>query len=140
MKIKFENKEDIEKIEYKYAIIFSRYKNKWVYCKHIKRNTWEIPAGTREIGESILETAKRELFEETGAVNFTIYEIGPYSVEMDKKEYGFLFFADIVKLEKLPNFEIEKIEFFDREPRNLTYPIIQKVFFKKAMSWIDCNL
>lgn len=48
----------------KFAVIISKTDNKWVFCKHKERETYEIPGGHREPGESILETAKRELQEE----------------------------------------------------------------------------
>lgn len=44
----------------KFAVVISRYDNKWVFCKHKERNTFEVPGGHREQGESILDTAKRE--------------------------------------------------------------------------------
>ena len=69
----------------KYAVIAAKYQNKWVFCKHKERDTYEIPGGHREQGESIDETAKRELYEETGAVKFTIKPICVYSVTRDRK-------------------------------------------------------
>ena len=30
----------------KFAVIIARYNGKWVFCKHKKRNTWEVPGGT----------------------------------------------------------------------------------------------
>ncbi|MGX8833333.1 hypothetical protein ACWG0P_03890 [Amedibacillus sp. YH-ame6] len=33
---------------YKFAVIVSRYENKWVFCKHKERSTYEIPGGHRE--------------------------------------------------------------------------------------------
>jgi 8-oxo-dGTP diphosphatase len=54
----------------KVAAIVSRYNNKWVLCREKTRNTFEIPGGHREPHESILETAKRELYEETGATEY----------------------------------------------------------------------
>ena len=48
----------------KFAVIISKTDNKWVFCKHKERETYEMPGGHREPGESILETAKRELQEE----------------------------------------------------------------------------
>lgn len=38
----------------KFAVIISKTDNKWVFCKHKERETYEIPGGHREPGESIL--------------------------------------------------------------------------------------
>mgnify|MGYP002626281511 FL=1 len=56
----------------KFAVIISKSDDKWVFCKHKERNTFEVPGGHREHGEAILDTAKRELYEETGALVYTI--------------------------------------------------------------------
>ena len=63
----------------KYAVICARYNGKWVFCKHKERDTYEIPGGHREDGEDIEATAKRELWEETGAKDFDIYPVCIYS-------------------------------------------------------------
>ena len=64
----------------KFAVIISRTKDKWVFYKHKERDTYEIPGGRREEGETILETANRELYEETGAIKYEITPICVYSV------------------------------------------------------------
>ena len=65
----------------KFAVIISKTEGKWVFCKHKERTTYEVPGGHREPGETIMDTAKRELMEETGAVEFTINPICVYSVK-----------------------------------------------------------
>lgn len=65
----------------KFAVIISKANGKFVLCKHKERNTYEIPGGHREKGETVLEAAKRELKEETGAVDFTIKPVCVYSVK-----------------------------------------------------------
>ena len=66
LEVKFYDKVDDSLL--KFAVIISLSNGKWVFCKHKERDTYEAPGGHREAGEDILETAKRELQEETGAI------------------------------------------------------------------------
>lgn len=121
----------------KFAVIISKTEGKYVFCKHKERDTWEIPGGHREPGEIILDTAKRELYEETGAVDFEIRPICVYSViakdNFDGAEsFGMLYFADIKSFEKDLHSEIEKIMITDKLPEAWTYPQIQPELMKEA--------
>ena len=96
MKVNFYEQVDDKLL--KFAVIISRHNGKWVFCKHKDRNTYEIPGGHREANEEILQTAKRELCEETGALQFDISPICVYSVtgknrvnETSEETYGMLF-------------------------------------------------
>ena len=104
--------------DYKFVIIFAQYKNKWVFCKHKNRITWELPGGGIKHGETALEAAKRELYEETGAIDFSIIPICDYNVLQSN---GQVFFANINNIGKLPESEMEKINIFETFPENLTY-------------------
>ena len=46
VEVKFYDKVDDELL--KFAVIIARSNGKWVFCKHKKRNTYEIPGGHRE--------------------------------------------------------------------------------------------
>ncbi len=123
----------------KFAVIVSKSQGKWVFCKHKERDTYECPGGHREDGEDILATAKRELYEETGAIDYSIEQICVYSVsgndglnENKVETFGMLYFADILKFEEIPSFEMEKIELFDSLPDNWTYPEIQPRLLEKV--------
>ena len=110
----------------KYAVIISKSNNKWVFCKHKERSTYEVPGGHREEKETIYETAVRELKEETGAIDFTIKEIGVYSVIKNNIEtFGMLYYADIYSFNDTLNSEMECILLLDNLPNNWTYPEIQ---------------
>ena len=123
----------------KFAVIISKANGKFVFCKHKERNTYEIPGGHREKGETVLEAAKRELKEETGAVDFTIKPVCVYSVKgktrvnenVDDETFGMLYVADIFSFEEIHS-EIEKIIITDKLEYDWTYPLIQPKLMKEA--------
>ena len=114
------------------VVCVSNYNGKWVYSKNRKRKGWEIPGGHIEKGETWEEAAKRELYEETGAIDVEITPICLYKIS----SYGILCYAKINKLGKLPESEIEEIGLFDTEPDNLTYEETYNLFFKTVIDRI----
>ncbi len=121
----------------KFAVIISKSNGKWVFCKHKERNTFEFPGGHRKNKEDIFDTAKRELYEETGATEFTIKPICVYSVTTDKnfngkETFGMLYYAEITDFEKELHSEIERIILTDDLVDNWTYPEIQPKLLQKA--------
>ena len=62
----------------KYVAVLVRHQGQWVLSKHKERTTWEFAGGHREMNESLDETAARELFEETGAKEFSLKPISIY--------------------------------------------------------------
>ena len=125
----------------KFAVIVTKAQGHWVFCKHRERDTLEVPGGHREPGEDILTTAKRELYEETGAVDFSIRPVCVYSVtaprNFDGQEtFGILFYADVKAFEKELHSEIERIVIRDDLPENLTYPEIQPYLMREVQKRI----
>ena len=129
--------DDVDDHLLKFAVILARSGGKWVFCKHRDRNTYEIPGGHREPGEPILETARRELCEETGAIEYDMKPMCGYSVtapdNFDGEEtFGMLYVAEIRSFEAELHSEIERIVLLDGLPENWTYPLIQPRFLKEA--------
>jgi len=118
--------------EYTRVVMAARYKDKWIFCKHKNRTTWELPGGHIENGENWLTAAKRELYEETGATEADIEPVCVYKIGSP----SIFCFAEVRSLSKLPSFEIEKIEFFDDIPSNLTYPDSHKKLFDRAVEFV----
>lgn len=122
MNVKFNELSEIKDEDLIYAVIIARYQNHWILCKHKERTTWEIPGGRRELDEVIMDTAKRELYEETGAIKFDIKPVCVYTVNGTS---GLLCFASVDELGELPDSEIEKVNLFDEIDVEWTYPNIQ---------------
>ncbi len=137
-KVKFYD--DAEDDMLKFAVIISRNQGKWVFCRHKDRDTYEVPGGHREASEDITEAAKRELKEETGAVEYDLTPLCVYSVcgetrdgeYLEEESLGMLYFAEIYSFEEELHHEIAEIIMTEQLPEHWTYPLIQPVLMEKA--------
>jgi 8-oxo-dGTP diphosphatase len=123
-----------------YSVITARYRDKWIFVRHHKRKTYEIPGGHIEDDETPFEAAKRELIEETGAKSFNLSYVCTYSVEKENQTgYGRLFFAEITEIGPVNDLsEIEEVVFLESLPDMLTYPDIQPHLFRRVIRYIQC--
>ena len=119
--------------EYTRVVCVCRYKDKYVFSYNKKRNGWEIPGGHIEEGETWIEAAKREMYEETGATKINMEPICVYKVST----FGLLCYCEILELEELPKeYEMEKIMLSDNLPDNLTFPDAYKLYFKTVLDYL----
>ena len=126
----------IEDEELTFAVVAAKADGKWVFCKHKERDTYEFPGGHKEDGEMIIETARRELYEETGAIKYDIKPVCYYSVTIPgifegKETFGLLCYADITEFEKELHCEIERVIITEELPDNWTYPLTQRFLLKE---------
>ena len=139
IKVTFFDPNEIPDENLVFAVIAARYQDQWVFCRHKERTTWEIPGGHRECGETIIQSANRELYEETGAMNTECKQVAAYGVEKNGvTTYGMLFYADVQELAQIPqDSEIGEISFFENMPANLTYPEIQTELYYGVQAWLN---
>lgn len=121
---------------YKYVVLFCRYQGKWLFCRHKQRTTIETAGGHIEPGETPLEAAKRELWEETGAVKAEVTPLFDYAAENTVGgSSGVVFLVEIEELGELPaQFEMAERRLFDHLPDETdiwTYPAITPVLIRK---------
>lgn len=136
MEVTFHNQQEIPDEEIKFAVIAASFQGKWIFCRHRERRTWECPGGHREAGENIDETARRELWEETGTVKASITAVCVYKVW----NYGMLYFAEVEELEAIPEAsEIKEILLSDTLPAELTYAGIHDKLFETAKAYALTN-
>lgn len=117
---------------YKYVVVLSFYEGKILLSRHRDRETWETQGGHIEPGETPEEAARRELFEESGALEFDLEPVCDYyAKDIDDASFatGMVFRAEIRKLGGIPHSEMAEVRTFAQLPRNLTYPDISPVLF-----------
>lgn len=117
---------------YKYVVVLSRYEAKILLSRHRARTTWETQGGHVEPCETPMDAARRELFEESGAVDYTLVPLCDYCAWDEHTGHGAngrVFAADIRTLGKLPQSEMAEVRMFDALPDNVTYPAITPRLF-----------
>ena len=118
---------------YKYTVICANYKGKWILSRHKKRDTWETQGGHIEDGETPLEAAKRELFEESGIRDADVYPVCDYwGFNPFRCSNGMVFLAVVHSVGELPESEMQEIGMFEELPENLTYPQTSPVLYEEA--------
>ena len=65
-----------------------------------------------------MQTACRELYEETGAL---VFKITPFGVFSFNETYGMAFTADVIEIGELPEYEIEEVRFVDELPLQMNF-------------------
>ena len=124
--------------DYMFVVICSFYRDTWILSKHKKRMTWETQGGHIEEGETPLEAAKRELFEESGISDAEIYPVCDYlGYDSKGSATGVVFLAVVHSLGDLPESEMQEIGFFETVPDALTYPDVSPILYREAKKLLD---
>jgi 8-oxo-dGTP diphosphatase len=107
----------------KFVVVFSLKGGRLLLSRHRERLTWETQGGHIEPGETPLEAARRELYEESGAKAFDLAPLFDYAAgEAGRLAAGVVFAAKIEEIGPLPESEMAETRLFDRLPDDLTYP------------------
>lgn len=123
---------------YKYVVVCSSYQGKWILSKHKERDTWETQGGHIENGETPIECAKRELFEESGIRDANLYPVCDYvGYNSKSSSNGVVSLAIVHSLGHLPESEMDDIRIFDTLPKNLTYPQTSPVLYGEAKKLLN---
>ena len=119
--------------QYKYVVVCSRYQDAWLMSRHKNRNTWETQGGHIEPGETPMQAAGRELYEESGVRNAELYPVCDYyGYDSCSHANGMVFLAVIRSLGTLPESEMKETALFTAIPGNLTYPDVSPRLYAQA--------
>ena len=118
---------------YMFTAVCTNFGGEWILSMHEERDTWETQGGHIEAGETPLECARRELFEESGIIDADIYPVCDYwGFDSNGCANGMVFLAVAHSIGNLPESEMKAIRAFGSLPENLTYPQVTPRFFAEA--------
>lgn len=87
-------------IEPKHVLVFVQYEGKWLCTVHKERGI-EIPGGKKEQGETLIEAAIREVYEET---NVAITDVQPFAHYVVHDERPFCKMVYTGRVERIDTF------------------------------------
>lgn len=117
----------------KYVVVCSFFEGKYLLSRHKERHTWETQGGHIESGETPIDAAKRELYEESGVKDATIYSICDYlGYDSNSSANGAVFLAEVHNLGVMPESEMREAVLFDVLPAELTYPEVTPMLLERA--------
>jgi len=122
----------------KFVVVCSFYQGNYMLSRHKKRDTWETQGGHIEPGETALDAAKRELFEESGVTDADLTPVCDYyGFDSESASNGAVFRADIHRLGAMPDSEMKEVRCFETLPDCLTYPNVTPVLMAEAKKLKD---
>lgn len=114
----------------KFVVVFAHMDGQWLFVRHKRRETWETAGGHIEPGETAEAAARRELFEEAGATEFTIRPAFDYwACDAKGASFGAVFLAEVSALTPQTDYEMAECGLFNALPSNVTYPDITPMLF-----------
>ncbi len=120
----------------KYVVTLSFDGARLLLSRHRARETWETQGGHIEPGETPEQAARRELYEESGATEYTLTPLCEYRARDEQSaDSGAVFMAEIAALGPLPESEMAEACWFDGlpAPDALTYPQITPALYQLAI-------
>ena len=119
--------------DYVVVVVVSEFRGKLMLSRHRDRDTWETQGGHIEPGETPLEAARRELYEESGATEFEILPVCDYlGYNAAGQAAGQVFYAKIARMGPMPESEMAETGLFEALPENLTYPQVTPKLYAQA--------
>lgn len=116
--------------QYKFVVCVTKLNDRYLLSRRRYRATWETQGGHIEPGESPESAARRELYEECGALDYDIsYLCDYYGYDDISYAWGAVFRVDVRTLGELPDSEMAEARAFDELPENLTYRFITPKLF-----------
>ena len=126
----------------RYTVMFIRYGGQWLFVRHKERDTWECAGGHIEEGESPIECARRESYEEAGVMESTITELFDYWAHSTTgNASGRVFLVEAKTLAEIPaEHEMAERTLVDMPPDKLTYELIFTTLYPEVQARLEGKL
>jgi 8-oxo-dGTP diphosphatase len=119
---------------YRYVVILSFEGDLILLSRRRDRLTWETQGGHIEPHETPIDAARRELYEESGALEYDMTPLCDYfGYTETSSSNGMVFVAQIKRRGALPESEMGEARAFPALPDNLTYPHVTPALFACAI-------